>query len=111
VHNFYHELLTEPSLPEPTKTVLWLLFRLFALHKINRSNRDFTQSGALSNQSIDRIADTAIGALMTEIRPHAVKLVDAWKLPDYLLYRYVAPMSAQRPAFADQIELQRSWKI
>lgn len=86
--NFYHGLTSDATLPLDTKNVLWLLFRLFALHTMNKSCRDFVQSGAMTNDQADQIADTAIIALMATIRPHAVKLVDSWKFPDYLLDRY-----------------------
>jgi acyl-CoA oxidase len=48
--------------------------------------REFYNSGAVSNEQLDGISNKVLG-LMKQIRPHAVSLVDAWALPDYLLNR------------------------
>lgn len=42
--------------------------------------------GAASVQDLDELP-TRIQDLLSRIRPHAVKLVDAWMIPDYLLDR------------------------
>lgn len=48
--------------------------------------REFYSSGAVSNEILDAVPSTVF-ELMQRIRPHAVRLVDAWKIPDYLLDR------------------------
>ncbi|KAI8682254.1 Acyl-coenzyme A oxidase [Fusarium keratoplasticum] len=85
VYNFFTGLASDTSLPEPTKQVMWKLFRLFGLYTINKSGRDFSRSGAISADQLDHIPDVAVGNLMQDIRPHAVCLVDSFKFPDYLL--------------------------
>jgi acyl-CoA oxidase len=39
---------------------------------------------AITPESVYTLQDTIL-QLMTELRPHAVKLVDAWSIPDWLL--------------------------
>lgn len=51
--------------------------------------REFASSGAVSNHDLDALPGRVL-ELMAQIRPHAVRLVDAWKIPDFLLDRYVA---------------------
>ncbi|UPL02885.1 hypothetical protein LCI18_013819 [Fusarium solani-melongenae] len=85
VYNFFDGLDSDTELPHATKEVMWQLFRLFGLYTINKSSREFARSGAIPNEQLDRIADAAIENIMEGIRPHAVKLVDSWKFPDYLL--------------------------
>ena len=85
----YHSAIsssTVQELPKTTRTVLTDLFRLFALNTMDQEARDFQKSGAVSSDTLDEVSDTVL-CLMTNIRPHAVKLVDAWGLPDYLLDR------------------------
>lgn len=95
-----------------TKAVLLDLFRLFAFVIIEKEGRECTCSffllfvcfddpllaangsrtvsdaGAVSKTQLDALQDK-IQEVMLRIRPHAVKIVDAWKIPDYLLDRYV----------------------
>lgn len=56
---------------------------------MNKNSRSFSLSGAVPDDQLNKIYDTAIVALLRSIRPHAVKLADSWKFPDYLLDRYV----------------------
>lgn len=44
---------------------------------------------AASRSQLDEIPNK-ITEIMTRIRPHAVRLVDSWSIPDYLLDRYVS---------------------
>lgn len=89
VHNFFDGLSTDTTLPDATKKVMWQLFRLFSFYTINKNGRDFVRSNSIPNQQLDIIADTEIVTLMQAIRPHAVRLADSWKFPDYLLDRQV----------------------
>ncbi|KAK5442726.1 hypothetical protein LTS15_010933 [Exophiala xenobiotica] len=86
VSNFYGAISSSAmgSLEPTTRTALTDLFRLFALHTMDTEAREFQNSGAVSSDTLDQLSDTVL-ALMSKIRPHAVKLVDAWALPDYLL--------------------------
>lgn len=84
VENFYSALNSDSSLPSAAKPVLLNCFRLFALYTMDGDGREFSNSGAVSNEQLDQLPDR-IQELMLEIRPHAVNLVDAWSIPDYLL--------------------------
>jgi acyl-CoA oxidase len=57
---------------------------------MDNDGREFFNAGAVSNDQLDALP-AAILSLMSRVRPHAVKLVDAWSIPDYLLDRYVPP--------------------
>ncbi|KAK7755299.1 hypothetical protein SLS62_002805 [Diatrype stigma] len=73
-----------PSLDPETAGVLHALFRLFALHTLEREAAEFFASGAASLPQI-RLARGAVMKLLGTVRPHAVRLVDAWKFPDWQL--------------------------
>lgn len=60
------------------------LFRLFALHTISQEGSEFFASGYLSARQYEIIKQEVM-TLLSEIRPNAVALVDAFKFPDYLL--------------------------
>lgn len=87
VTNFYNALNSDSithHLASPTPAVLLTCFRLYALHTMEMSASSFTLTNAVSSDFIYDISE-AILALMSELRPHAVKLVDAWSIPDWLL--------------------------
>ncbi|KAJ9634440.1 hypothetical protein H2204_006265 [Knufia peltigerae] len=86
VSNFYDAISSSEvqSLPPTTRETLTDLFRLFAFQTMDTESRDFQNSGAVSSVELNGLSGTVL-ALMTKIRPHAVRLVDAWALPDYLL--------------------------
>lgn len=88
VYNFFDSLSADTDLPSPTRDVLWLNFQLFALYTMGKSSRDFARAGAVRDADLDEIPDRIVN-LMQEIRPHAVRLVDSWSIPDYLLDRSV----------------------
>ena len=46
--------------------------------------RDFGKAGAVSDADLDELP-SKIQDLMAQIRPHAVNLVDSWKIPGFLL--------------------------
>jgi len=71
-------------IPSAAKSVLSICFRLFALHTINTHARDFSASMAVSSAVLDSLPDHVL-ELMDQLQPHAVALVDAWSIPDYLL--------------------------
>jgi acyl-CoA oxidase len=63
---------------------LQTLFRLFALNTLDACASEFLLSSTLTTSQLRDVQPT-IQQLMVEIRPHAVRLVDAWSIPDYLL--------------------------
>ncbi|KAJ5232098.1 hypothetical protein N7468_005054 [Penicillium chermesinum] len=88
VKNFY-EAVSSPELssaldPE-TKTLMHHLFQLYALHTLEREAAEFFSSGAVTVRQITLARTTAVMKLLDEIRPHAVRLVDAWAIPDWQL--------------------------
>lgn len=60
------------------------LFRLYAYNTMDANARDFAKAQAVSENQLDELPQ-AVQSLMAEIRPHAVNLVDAWCIPDFLL--------------------------
>ncbi|KAK1142467.1 hypothetical protein N8T08_007829 [Aspergillus melleus] len=88
VKNF-HEAVTSPHLtsaldPETT-TLMHQLFRLYALHTLEREAAEFFSSSAVTTRQISLAQTNAVMKLLDDIRPHAVRLVDAWKIPDWQL--------------------------
>ncbi|RYO79773.1 hypothetical protein DL766_001065 [Monosporascus sp. MC13-8B] len=94
----FHDALNNPSsssstaattadvsrLDPTTVGVLHALFRLFALHTLEREASEFFASGAATVRQIS-LARRAVMRLLAEVRPHAVRLVDAWRFPDWQL--------------------------
>ncbi|KAK4494062.1 hypothetical protein PRZ48_014325 [Zasmidium cellare] len=81
---FYEGLRGLDALPSSTKAVLWDLFRLFSLSTIEKDAWQFQRSGAVATKTLDQLPKEVL-ALMQRIRPHAVRVVDSFALPDYLL--------------------------
>jgi len=87
VSNFYEAVFTktpDPPLDKATGKVLQTLFRLFALFTLNISASEFLVSQAMTVELIRHVSP-AIQELMAQVRPDAVRLVDAWSVPDFLL--------------------------
>jgi acyl-CoA oxidase len=84
----FHDVLNipemVPTLDVETMAVLQKLFDLYALNIMEREGLEFVTSGATTLQQIELIEEVRT-VLYEEIRPHAVKLVDAWKFPDWQL--------------------------
>jgi acyl-CoA oxidase len=74
------------TLDSKTRPVLWDLFRLFALTSIENDGLEFMSAMAITQQQLKSIPGRVL-ELMRSIRPHAVRLVDSWGIPDYLLDR------------------------
>ena len=83
---FDNALATSPQVPlsPPTSHVLRLCFRLFSLFTMEQSSSSFLLTTSISHACLSTLPDFILG-LMTALRPHAVKLVDAWSIPDFLL--------------------------
>jgi acyl-CoA oxidase len=81
VTNFYNSL---GSITPPTSSVMRTCFQLYALYTLDQFASSFTMTAAVPPESVFALQDTIVD-LMAELRPHAVKLVDAWSIPDWLL--------------------------
>ncbi|RFU31961.1 hypothetical protein B7463_g4381, partial [Scytalidium lignicola] len=84
VTNFHNALQSNHNMSHFLKETLKDLYRLFSLSTIENESREFYNAGAVSNEQLDGLSQKIL-ELMKRIRPHAVPLVDAWALPDYLL--------------------------
>ena len=88
VKNF-HEALRSKSiateLDADTISLLQKLFRLYALHTLEREASEFFSSSAVTVRQIQLARTKAVMKLLEEIRPHAVRLVDTWRFPDWQL--------------------------
>jgi acyl-CoA oxidase len=87
VSNFYGAVSssqTNPPLDSSTVNVIRVLFRLYALYTLDLSASEFIIAGALTAERLAEVTPK-IQDLMEQVRPHAVRLVDAWSIPDYLL--------------------------
>lgn len=88
VKNF-HEALNDPdtkkSVEPNTITLLHKLFRLYALNTLEKEGSEFYSSAAVTVRQITLARTKAVMTLLEEIRPHALRLVDAWKFPDWQL--------------------------
>ena len=88
VKNFYEALQSEKltaELSQETATLMHKLFQLFALHTLEREASEFFSSSAVTVRQIQLARTKAVMKLLEEIRPHAVRLVDAWNIPDWQL--------------------------
>ena len=88
VKNFY-EALHSPSIakeldPE-TLALMQKLYRLYALHTLEREASGFFSSAAVTVRQIQLARTKTVMTLLKDIRPHAVRLVDAWRFPDWQL--------------------------
>lgn len=87
ISNFHDALVKKksPSLSPLLQTHLTNQFHLFAYTTIESSAREFLQSHSISDANLNLLSEKIQNLMMKKIRPHAVRLVDAWKIPDYLL--------------------------
>jgi len=76
---------TKSGLDEETQEVMRKLFRLYALHTLVQEGAEFYTSFAVTVRQITLARTTTVMRLLKEIRPHAVRLVDAWDFPDWQL--------------------------
>lgn len=87
VKNFYEALnsVTSDELDEDTRNLMHKLFRLYALHTLESEASEFYTSSAVTVRQIMLARTNAVMKLLEDIRPHAVRLVDAWDFPDWQL--------------------------
>jgi acyl-CoA oxidase len=88
VKNFYEALQSDNlryELDSPTIDLLHKLFRLYALHTLEKEASEFYSSSAVTVRQIQLARTKSVMKLLEEIRPHALRLVDAWQFPDWQL--------------------------
>ena len=88
VKNFYEALRTPSisnALDSETVALMHKLFRLYALHTLEREASEFFSSSAVTVRQIQLARTKTVMQLLADIRPHAVRLVDAWRFPDWQL--------------------------
>lgn len=89
VVKYFYEALqddkTKAELDPSTLPVLRQLFQLFALHYLTNHASEFFTSAATNVRQIQLARTKRTLSLLEQIRPHAVRLVDAWKFPDWQL--------------------------
>ncbi|KAI4264067.1 MAG: hypothetical protein L6R42_000805 [Xanthoria sp. 1 TBL-2021] len=88
VKNFYEALRSKGVAKEldlDTINLLQKLFRLYALHTLEREASEFFSSSAVTVRQIQLARTKTVMKLLEDIRPHAVRLVDAWRFPDWQL--------------------------
>lgn len=88
VKSFYEVLQSdsiEYELDQNTLGVLHKLFRLYALHTLEKEASEFFSSGAVTIRQIQLSRSKAVMQLLEDIRPHAIKLADSWQFSDWQL--------------------------
>ena len=88
VKNFYDALQSDSlksELDSPTVDVLHKLFRLYALNTLEKEAAEFYSSAAVTVRQIQLARTKSVMKLLEEVRPHALRLVDAWQFPDWQL--------------------------
>ena len=88
VKNFWEALRTErvaAELREETAVIMHKFFRLYPLHTLEREASEFFSLSAVTARQIQLARTKTVMKLLEEIRPHAVRLVDAWNFPDWQL--------------------------
>ncbi|KAI5197545.1 acyl-CoA oxidase [Aureobasidium subglaciale] len=88
VKNFYEALNSSSvnsDLDPETRELMHKLFRLYALHTLESEASEFYTSAAVTVRQIQLARTNAVMKLLAEIRPHAIRLVDAWDFPDWQL--------------------------
>lgn len=88
VKNFYEALRAKDiknELDGDTVELMHKLFRLYSLHTLEREASEFFSSSAVTVRQIQLARTKTVMKLLEEIRPHAVRLVDAWRFPDWQL--------------------------
>lgn len=88
VKNFYEALQSQSlqyELDPATIDVLHKLFRLYALNTLEKAASEFYSSAAVTVRQIQLARTNTVMKLLKEVRPHALRLVDAWSFPDWQL--------------------------
>ena len=83
---YFHDALQRPDPPLDGKThdTMRQLFKLFALFTLQNACADFLATGILESAQLETLTGE-IQQSMRKVRVDAARLVDAWRIPDYLL--------------------------
>ena len=73
------------ALDDESQRVLWKVFKLYCICIVETASHEFYVSSALSVQQVEEMMRIVKPQLLEDMAPHAVRLVDAWNLPDWLL--------------------------
>ncbi|KAK0524752.1 hypothetical protein OC842_005731 [Tilletia horrida] len=86
VRQFAFAILSDDDLNRrpAIRSVMQQIFLLYACHTMVEEGADFFASGFIDSEQFALLRAT-VQKTMAELRPNAVALVDAFKLPDYLL--------------------------
>ncbi|MCJ1465739.1 fatty-acyl coenzyme A oxidase [Pseudocyphellaria aurata] len=84
-HDAVHSTNVVTELGEETAMIMRKLFRLYALHTLEQESFEFFSSSAVTVRQIQLAKTKVVMKLLEEIRPHAVRLVDAWRFSDWQL--------------------------
>lgn len=84
VANFHAAVVSQTSFDATMHEAFLNLFRLFSFTTMDAEAREFQTCGAVSNEDLDLLPAQVL-QIMQSLRPHCVRLVDAWAVPDYLL--------------------------
>ena len=84
-HTWLNGLAGHSDIDAVTKAVLQDLSKLFALSTLEARAIDFLSAGSVEFTQIEKVRNKAIPNLLAQIRPHALKLVDAWMFDDWQL--------------------------
>lgn len=88
VKNFYSALQSSSltyELDSVSITAMHQLFRLFALSTLEKEALEFYSSSALTVRQVQLVRTNLVMQLLSDIRPHALRLVDSWQFPDWQL--------------------------
>ncbi|EPQ65995.1 Bgt-1158 [Blumeria graminis f. sp. tritici] len=88
VKNFYNALQSDKTVEELDSTTLGVLnkiFRLYALDTLEKEASEFFSSAAVTIRQIQLTKTKAVMQLLEDIRPHAIRLTDAWQFSDWQL--------------------------
>ncbi|CAI4214339.1 unnamed protein product [Parascedosporium putredinis] len=76
---------TQASLDQETQVLLHKQFQLFALSHLTTHATEFFACAAATVRQLELARTKRTLALLGELRPHAVRLVDAWQFSDWAL--------------------------
>ncbi|RVX73199.1 hypothetical protein B0A52_02326 [Exophiala mesophila] len=84
-HDALNDSRTKKEIDPETVALLHKLFRLYALSTLEKEASEFYSSAAVTVRQITLARTKAVMKLLEDIRPHTIRLVDAWKFPDWQL--------------------------
>ncbi|AET37461.1 acyl-CoA oxidase Ecym_1214 [Eremothecium cymbalariae DBVPG len=70
---------------ESTKEVLWMVYKLFSVYFIDKFSGEFLQLKVFSPDQMTSIIQPQLLSLLPEVKTHAVRLTDAFQLPDIII--------------------------